>query len=86
MSDIDIDKLAEKVAERVFGLQYAMVLTKRQAMALTGKTSDTAFDAWNATYGPCACGHGRYSREKLQRGLKRESMKTRKRKQKGQAA
>lgn len=79
----EINELAEKIAERVFGLQYAMVLTKSQAMALVSKKTDSAFGDWDKVFGPCACGHGRYSREKLQRGLKRESMRTRARKQKG---
>ena len=77
----EIDELADKVAERVFSLQYAPVLTKSQSMSLVGKQSDTSFSAWDKTYGPCACGHGRYSREKLLRGLKKESMQKRKRKQ-----
>jgi hypothetical protein len=80
MSPEDRAALADEIAERVFGLQYAMVLTKSQAKAMVGKKSDTAFDRWDSEYGPCACGHGRFSREKLLRGLKRESLKNPERK------
>lgn len=49
------------------------VLTLDEAVAYSGKGSRSAFQRWNAKHGPCDCGHGRYSRERLDRALDREA-------------
>lgn len=49
------------------------VLTFAEAMALARKRSADAFYSWDKKFGPTSCGHGRYSRERIERALDRES-------------
>lgn len=83
LAPADISAIAVQVAELFFarygaaigGQRPAAVLSLDEAVKFAGKRSRSAFQRWNKRFGPCDCGHGRYSRERLERALDRESRK-----------
>lgn len=57
----------------LFTARPAPVLTLAEATVFVKKRSSRAFYNWDRKFGPCSCGQGRYSRERLERGLEREA-------------
>jgi hypothetical protein len=69
----DRSALAAEIAEQLTAMQ-SPVLTDKQAMAMTGKTTRHSFMSWRNKYAKTArVGEGRYSRDKIVQGLNRES-------------
>lgn len=53
----------------------AAILTLKEALAVAKKNSEDAFYRWDAKFGPTSCGHGRYSRARIERALEKEARK-----------
>lgn len=75
VADVADALLAKLTAAGLFTPRTAPVLTLEEAMAFVKKGSVRSFYRWDRKFGPCACGQGRYSRERLERGLEREARK-----------
>lgn len=74
MTDVDLEKLANRIALQTEALRISPVYTREQVMGLVGKNSQTALDRWLKTFAPKArCGQGRYTKAAIHRGLQRES-------------
>lgn len=73
---MEIDTLADAVAERVMAIQLTPVWNSDQACRAVGKirpdgsTNLSGLRKWISKYAPKApCGNGRYSRDKIIQGL-----------------
>lgn len=75
---IDIEALAQRVAQLIAPVKPGPVLTLAEAMAYTKHDSDSAFYRWAAKWRVRACAQGRYARGHLDRALARESTTRRK--------
>jgi len=66
--------LAEEIARQVVAMQ-SPVISDKLAMAMTGKTTKQSFLLWRNKYAKAAgVGKGRYSRDKIVQGLRREAL------------
>ena len=75
LTDEDVEAIAQRVVELLDHGRPPAVLNLREAMKLAGRGSCSAFHRWNDKFGPVECGHGRFSRERIERALLRESKK-----------
>jgi len=79
MSAPTAHEVADLVIEKLIAIgavtpRPAAVLTLAEAMALTKKGCDESFYKWARKWASDAsCGHGRYSRERIERGLEKEA-------------
>ena len=77
MSDEDVEAIARRVAELLRETSPQQpektVLTLKEAIAYTGKSSAPAFYRWAARHRVRSCSYGRYSRAHLDLGLSREA-------------
>lgn len=72
LADLVVARLIEK---GVFIPRPPPVMTLAEAKEFVKRPSTSAFRRWDERFGPTSCGHGRYSRERLERGLEREAKK-----------
>ena len=72
MTLINIDELADKVAERLEAWRRP-VLPLSLAVRYVGKRSDRGFYRWCEKWGVQPCDSGRYSRAVLDRAMNKES-------------
>lgn len=79
LTPADVEAVATKFLEILAGRglftpRPAPVLDRAEAMKLVKKKSDSALDRWVAQWAPSArCGHGRFNRERLERGMLKEA-------------
>lgn len=72
MTAIDLDELADKVAERMQRFA-APVLTLDEATRFVGKRSASAFYRWADELKVKPCSQGRYSRRALEMAMNKEA-------------
>ena len=82
MSDQEVRAIAEMMSplviqglidRGVFHPPVDAVVDRDEAMRLAKKRSLSAFYRWDAKFGPCGCGKGRFNPARIRRALEKES-------------